>query len=350
MKRLLCLLLLAALLLSLTGCSMLAEFIGFLRDKDMNLPDPLAAYTDDAPAQIIRTKEHWVTLISAYGSSDYAVSVSTEPEKLRKVYTAEGVTVWFFEATDEYVAWCEWSGDNRVYKVYSIAGDTVETILSADVSENYQPSNIGILGDGVYYANIDYTAQKAAIYRYDMNSHTAAAVRELDYAEEYSLMCMSVEGKYLSYAAAEGVETIDLETGETVFRYSCPEELQYVYAVSYDASQDVMGIYYADSDSEDVGIVNEADGKLLSLVTFNEHHYAYQDQILCTGGHIYWIAQANVTGQVADHYTCVDYNYLEHTYDEIRKTFHVSLNGDAVYLLRFGNTEGIGDVELYEIP
>lgn len=349
LKRLFCLFLLVAVMLSFSGCQMFAEVIGTVLDANPILPERLASYEEDVPAQMIRAGEYWITLVSAYGSANYAISVSTDPEELRVVYAAEGAGVWFFEATEEYVAWCEWDGDNREYKVYSIADGRVETIFSADVSEHYQPSNVGILGDGIYYGYIDYPGEKAGIFRYDMNSRSTELVCETKYAEAYSIMCLSVEGQYLSYASMDGIRAVDLQSGDTVFAYQCPENVAYIYAVSYDASQDVMGIYYADNDSEDVGVVREADGEPLSLFTFNAHHYAYQDQIRCADGHIYWINQANVSGQIADHYNFVDYNYMNHTYSEVTKAFHFSLYGDTVYLLRFGNTEGVKDVDLYEM-
>lgn len=96
-----------------------------------------------------------------------------------------------------------------------------------------------------------------------------------------------------------------------------PEAVKYVYCVSYDSKNDTCALYYADNDSEDIGILKEGQTKIASVFTFSQNHYAYQDKIDCHDGHIYWIAQANVSGNITDHYTFIDYNYLDHKPTEI---------------------------------
>ena len=75
--------------------------------------------------------------------------------------------------------------------------------------------------------------------------------------------------------------------------------------------------------------MKEGQTEIASVFTFSQNHYAYQDKIDCHDGHIYWIAQANVSGNVTDHYTFIDYNYLDHKPTEEDK---VNLESGLTYI------------------
>ena len=115
---------------------------------------------------------------------------------------------------------------------------------------------------------------------------------------------------------------------------------------SEECLSDTCALYYADNDSEDIGILKEGQTEIASVFTFSQNHYAYQEKIDCHDGHIYWIAQANVSGNVTDHYTFIDYNYLDRKPTEIDRTFSFYRNEIELYLLRFNKNGDYSHIDL----
>ena len=324
--RLLCILLPLVLLLS--GCDLGPK------------PNCIASYgRDNAPLQILSVGNRWVALVGELASDDYFVSVSDSSQTLNNVYSVQDVSIWFFTADEDCVVWCEATDTVYTYKAYLFDQAKVETIASIQAGDNYQPMNVGIYDQNVYYTSIDYSKQTVTVNAYNIDTKITAAVLSEPLVEGGAPYPISVEGNYLSYAGADSVKVIDLNNGESVWDVSLPKEVEFVYAISYDVANDACGLYYCDEDSEDLGILQKGATEVKSHFTFHENHYAYHDQIRCTNGHLYWITQANVTGQTTDHYVFVDYNYLNPKAKNIERTFYFSLNGDTIFTLQF-NQDG----------
>lgn len=303
---------------------------------------------DNAPLQIIPAGDRWVALVGAYESDDYSVSVSDSPETLNPVYSVKDTSIWFFTANEHCIAWCEESETTYTYNVYLLDEEKVETLASIEINDRYQPQNVGVYRTSVYYTTIDYTAQTVTVHSYDIATKTTGIVLSEPYAEGGAPYVISVEDGFLSYAGYQSATVIRLDDGEVVFQANLPKAVEYVYAISYDSANDACGLYYCDEDSEDIGIFKEGDTEVLSHFTFNEHHYAYQDQIRCTNGHLYWIVQSNISGRITDHYVLMEYNYIDPEPKEIERTFYCYIDGDTVYSLRFNKNGNYDGIDLYQ--
>lgn len=305
---------------------------------------------DDAPSKIVKTDNYWVYLVNTYGGTEYSISVNTAPEELNSVYVTKDVSIWFLEASDKYVVWTEKSDEYYEYKFYSIENKTVDTFFKTDTATGFQLQNIGIYADNIYYSFVDYMKEEANIYCYDVTSKEATPVLNLKYDEDLSPMSFSVENGFLSVASSSGVLVMDLSTGGTVFENELPDDVAYVFAISYDQANETCGLYYCDSDSEDIGIIEKDDSNIFSILTLNENYYAYHDQIKCTNGHIYWISQANVSGNVTDHYMYMDYDYINHEPKHTKRSIGFFVNEEKQYILRFDKDGNYENIELYERP
>lgn len=196
-----------------------------------------------------------------------------------------------------------------------------------------------IFENNAYFCTIDYEQQKVRVLKYDIVSKTTTDVHTATFNEENQPYTINVENEYLSFACSNEIKVFNLPNNEIVFELILPGSVEYVYAVSYDSANNLCAIYYADNNSEDIGILKEGDKTVSSVFTFSPNHYAYQDKIECFNGHIYWTAQANVTGLVTEHYKFIDYNYLEHKANKIDKSFNFYRKGNDLYILRF-NKDG----------
>ncbi len=309
----------------------------------------IASYPkENAPLQIIPVGDQWVSLVGTYESDDYSISVSDSMETLNPVYSVKDTSIWFFTANDRCIAWCEESESTYTYNIYLFDEEKVETLASIPTKDEYQPQNVGVYQNFVYYTTIDYTAKTVTVHAYDISTKTKGVVLSEPYPEGGAPYVISVENGYLSYAGYQSVTVIRLDDGEVVFQDNLPKEVEYVYAISYDHINDTCGLYYCDEDSEDIGIFKEGDTEVKSHFTFNEHHYAYHDQIRCTNGHLYWISQANVSGRITDHYVLVDYNYIDAKPKETQKTFYFYIDGDTLYSLRFNKNGAYDGIDLYQ--
>ena len=304
---------------------------------------------DTAPSQVIKTADKWVMLHSAYAGTDYVMSVGNDLDSASEFYSVQGVSIWYFESDGNLVAWCEKSEDFYTYKVYDFATQKVETLHQASVENGFQPQNVGVFRNTVYYCSIDYDKKQVSVMGYDVASQTASVIDAVELVEERQPYSINVEDKYLSLISSCQVKVLDLVTQNIAFDSELPSSITCVYGASYDEVNDTCALYYADSDSEDIGFLKEGDKDIASVFTFNENHYAYQDKLECNDGHIYWIAQANISGNVSDHYSLVDYNYLEHSAVETKRTFGFCRDGADLYALRFNKDGDYTHIDLCKV-
>lgn len=334
MKKVICLVLASLLvssLFALSGCSTNVQ------EKE---PQILKSYPmEKAPSQVIKTDNGWVMLLSDYDGQNYTVSVSESLDSATDVYSVGDVSIWYFEANEKGIVWCEKSDEFYTYKAYIYETQNIETFFEVAVDDGFQLQNVGIFLNAVYYSIVDYEQHKARVLAYDFESKTTSVVCEAPFFDEKQLYAINVENGYLSFICSDQIKVFNLQGDEIVFDTSLPSDVKYVFSVSYDSLNNVCALYYMDKDSEDIGFFKEGEDKISSVFTFSNNHYAYQDKIKCYDGHIYWITQANVSGYVSDHYRLIDYNYLKHTVIETDRTFCLYRSENDLYSLRFNKKE-----------
>lgn len=330
MKRSVCsvvLTLFALSLLLLSGCSAIMP---------KKQPQVLKSYPQgSAPSQVIKTENQWVMLNSPYGSQNYTISVGENLDSANTVYSIDDVSIWCFEANDKAIVWCEKSQEFYIYKVFVFETQKIDTIFQVPAEAGYQSQNIGIFLGNVYYCVIDYEKQEVRVLAYNIESKTTTEVYTDEFLEERQPYSINLDNEFLSFVCSDHIKVLNLQSNESVFDSALSSSVKYVFGVSYDSMNDTCALYYADSDSEDIGVLKEGENDIVSIFTFSKNHYAYQDKIECHDGHLYWIAQANVSGMIADHYTLIDYNYLEHKVVETNRTFDFCRKESVMYVLRF---------------
>ncbi len=341
MKRVVCyvlLLLIGLSLFILPGCSDLVPKVHTQIMKSYPV--------ETAPGQIIKTENQWVMLQNVYGGLDHTITVGQDLDSSSNVYSAQDISIWYFEANDNGIVWCEKSKEFYTYKVYAFNTENVETIRQVSVEEGFQPQNVGIFGNIAYYCLIDYEKQEVRVIAYDILSKTTTDVNTFALEEKNQPYFINLETQYLSFACSNQVSVFDMQSNETVYQTTLPDDVKHVFSISYDSTNDYCALYYSDGDSEDIGVLKEGENDILSVFTFSPDHYAYQDKIECHDGHIYWIAQANVTGRVTDHYKLIDYNYIEHKVVEVDRTFSFCRAGNDLYILRFNKNGDYTHIDL----
>jgi hypothetical protein len=312
-----------------------------------NQPEVIKSYEKDAaPLQVIKTNDQWVMLNGIYGGQNYSISVSRDLESANSIYSVNDVSIWYFEANDAGIVWCEKSSDFYTYKVYTFESQTVETFFQTTTDVAFQPQNVGIYLNAAYCCTIDYEQQIVRVLAYDLVSKTTTDVYTTAFQEKDQPYSINLDNDHLSFVCSGQVKVFHLPNMDVVFESALPDATEHVFSVSYDVQNDTCALYYADNDSEDIGILKEGDQIIRSVFTFSQHYYAYQDKIECADGHIYWIAQANVSGNIADHYTFVDYNYLDHKPTETERTFSFYRDGSNLYMLRFNNNNNYTHIDL----
>ena len=329
--------LLVLLMLLLSSCS------AFVPQKQPQIVNTYPQET--APSQVIKTEDQWVMLHSTYGGQNYTISVGENSASTNNIYSANDVNIWYFEANKNGVVWCEKSKEFYTYKIYIFETQRVETVFQVAVDKGYQSQNIGIYLNTVYYCAINYDQHEVQVIAYDITTKTTRDVYKVEFNEMKQPYSINLENEYLSFVCSDQIKVLDLQNNEVVFDSALPDTVKYVYSVSYDSKNDTCALYYADNDSEDIGVLKE-ENDIVSIFTFPQNHYAYQDKIECYDGHIYWIAQANVSGSVTDHYMFIDYNYLEHKHTEIARTFSFYRNESELYLLRFNKSGDYTHIDL----
>lgn len=301
---------------------------------------------ESAPSQVIKTENWWVMLNSTYGSSNYTISVCESLDSTNEIYSVNDVSIWYFEANEKAIVWCEKSLEFYTFKVYDFETQKSNIIFQTPVDTGFQPQNIGIFLDDVYYCAIDYEQQQVGVFAYDIESENTTEIYSVEFHEERQPYLINLENEYISIICSEQIKVMNLHNNENVFDVNLPNSVKHVFCVSYDNKNDTCALYYRDNDSEDVGILKEGEDSILSVFTFSENHYAYQDKIECYDGHIYWITQANISGNIPEHYTLINYNYLEHKPVETERTFDFYLKENTIYALRFNKRGDYTHIDL----
>ena len=323
-------LLLTLSLFAVSGCSK------SIKQVDLQV---IKSFPEDvAPSQVVKTENHWIFLMNTYGKSKYSISIGENIEKHNEVYSVDDVKIWYIDANEKAVVWSERNSDSVIFKLYNFKAKNVETVFEIS-REKYQPMNVGIYLNNVYYGWIDYENNKVYACTYDVDSKETSVFYEEDYIEENLPYSTNLDGEYLLFVSSDRIKVFDLKNNEIPFDTSLPDNVVYAYSASYDHINDTCAIYYADGDSEDIGILKESDFLIASHITFTENIYAFHEKVECVDGHIYLIRQMNVSGQIADHYDYIDYDYIEHMPLEGDRAFSFCRSGDEIYLLRYNGSE-----------
>ena len=294
----------------------------------------------NAPIKIINADNYWYSLIGSYGNDDYKLTVSENPEDLNVVYEINDAAIWDFEANSDYIVWSEIKENENRVMLYKNSDGKVTDIYTADTTDEVHIANVGLYKDCLYYIETDYKNCIDSIIEYDVKNDTTEIIYTTKCAENNSIMNLSVKENYLTAATRDDnkIEMIlfDLNSDNKPVITELPDNTEYVYDVAYDNINDTYAIYYADKDKkEQMGIYNKKMKDIKNIVTFNENVYAYQDNVECYDGNVYWIYQANVSGNVTDHYILEDYDYIKDRPKQYERTFYFTRVNGSLYRLSF---------------
>lgn len=299
---------------------------------------------EKAPVKLINAGDVWYALMGAYGNDDYAFAVGENEVDLKTVYETENVTIWFFEANENYAVWSERNGNFCEIKLYSRATGEVSTIHTLSEHDGYQNANIGLWGGDVYFLETDYSAGKAAVMRFHAPTGELSRFYEFTYAGDLSAMNLSLAGGVLLAVGNVGGKAslvrFDLSAGGEPTVRELAKKVEYVFDAAYDAVTGHYAIYYKDVNrQEHIGVISAKSNAVANIYTFAENVYAYEDTVSMHGGRVYWVTQVNASGIVSDHYKFTDYDFKSHTYTEYLRTFGFTLAEDGVYLLSFNKQD-----------
>ncbi len=320
-----------AVLFCLSGC--FSASVG-------NNSDIMNSYQkDDAPLQVAKTDDFWAMLFGAYGNHDYSIRIGKTPDSLEEVYTVSDVNIWYFKADGNAVVWCEQTDKDNIFKVYTDDSGKVETFFKTTKEPDYQTMNVGVYNNKAYYCYVDYKNKEVSVLAYDIISKETNTVHKVPFVEESQPYSINIEKEYLSFTCSDKIEVLNLNENVISFEASLSDDIKYVFTASYDKYNDTCAVYYADEDSEDIGVIKSGEKQILSVYTFSENYYAFKEKVECNNGHIYWIRQANVSGMLADNYCFIDYNYIDHKPNEMERTFAFLRDESDIYLLRYNSTK-----------
>lgn len=294
---------------------------------------------DSAPVKAVNAGEVWYLLKGDYHGDCFTLAVGADYAGAKNVYSASGVSIWFFEANAFLAAWCEKTAETLRFMVYDTESGEAKEIFTESAAEGFAPANVGVWGKNVYFANIDYRSESAAIMRYNAETGELSRYIELEYRGEHSCTSLSADGGVLlaSVGTASSAMLVKAELSSGAKEYiPLEKDVSVAYACAYDRMNGGYAVYYRDVDgAEHIGTVNPKNGKIKNVFTFGENVYAYQDALELCGGHLYWISQINASGKVSEHYSFIDYDLVQGTADEYLKTFAFALAEDGVTLLSF---------------
>ncbi len=299
---------------------------------------------EKAPVKIIEAGDIWYALMGRYGSDDFAFAVSTGYYDFNTVYETENVTIWFFEANENYAVWSERNGNFCEIKLYTRATGKVSTIHTLSEQDGYQNANVGLWGGDVYFLETDYTAGSAAIMRFHAPTGELSRFYEFTYAGDLSTMNLSLAGGVLLASGNVGgkpaLVRFDLAAGGAPTVRELNKRVEYVFDAAYDTVTGHCAIYYKDTNGQEhIGVISAKSSAVANIYTFSENVYAYEDTVYMHDGHVYWVTQVNASGIVSDHYKFTDYDFKSHTYTEYLRTFGFTVAEDGVYLLSFNKQD-----------
>ena len=233
MKRKCCLTFLALIALSLfvfSGC--------FARVAQRQTQTLQSFPKEQAPSQVVKTENRWVMLNSTYGGTDYTVSVGDIPDRANPVYTANDVSIWYFEANDKAAVWCEKTEGFHTFKVHVFETNMTDTVAQVATDTGFQPQNVGIYLNAVYYCFIDYQQQSVQVLAYDLETKTTTEFYTAPFREELQPYTIHSDNEYLSFVCSEYVKVFHSQSREVVFDSALPEDTEHVFGVSYDSKKD----------------------------------------------------------------------------------------------------------------
>lgn len=212
---------------------------------------------------------------------------------------------------------------------------------------------MGIYSGKLYYDVTDFDNSKIYIKSYDFKTGKESIVREVDFEEGGPSTLEVKDGILVAYNTSKSPDALfikDLKRGKES-QVKIPEDIEYVYAASYDKENDTYMIYYdkEDSKAEYIGIFKPDDSKIKAIFTMPEGMYAYREQVTIDNGHVFWVTEENTTGPVVDHYTLVDYDCADDSPYEVPASFGYALTEDTIYMISFVD-ESVKKINITEEP
>lgn len=339
--RFLCLALALLCLFGCSGCSILFRY-------KTNRNPVLASFPTNRsyPERIEPAGDAWFALLGTYENNDYSISYGKSLDDMKTIYEGEKNDIWFFEACEDFVVWSEKTADPdktivREFKIWQVSSEMTRTFATVRGS-TYNPENIGIRNDRIYWCETNTGSETAAVMEYDVPHGTVKPYFRIPYSGETSIFCITVDEEYLTvaYRNEEKVPTVtvlSLDSGETVLTRVLPAWMMHVYAVSYDASIDRVAVYLYRSDKEEclylVGPDPETDPFL--ICSFEEDITAFSDRVKCRNGHVYWVFVLHKGGYVSDHLFLADYDFQSDTITEYRRILGFSVAGETMHTISF---------------
>lgn len=300
-----------------------------------------------ARSHVIPVGEYWYCVIGEYGKSEKQISVSRAIDETNVIHTAKGGELSSFVASDGGCAWTEKNDEGYFYYCYSAKNGKV-TKLRTSADSDPQIQNIGINGECVYYAYIDYTDESAAIYSYDMSSGNTAELCPLAYEAEATIDCLSVGGGYLSAVMLKGdvsvLISVDLGRGKKD-EIELPAEVSRVFDVAFDSSTQKWALYFSDENQEKIGVLD--GGKVVTLAAFSPIQFAYRDEIDFYDGKVYWVRETTDTAPSEAKYVLVAYDYASGDSKEYENAFFFNVDANGLLALKYDGKESFEKVELF---
>lgn len=300
-----------------------------------------------ARSHVIPVGEYWYSVIGEYGKSEKQVSVSRAVDEINVVHTAEGGELSSFVASGGGCAWAEKNDEGYFYYCYSLKNDKVKKLCTS-AAEDWQMQKIGISGETVYYAYVDYADSSAAIYSYDMASGKTAELCALTYEAEATIDCLSVSGGYLSAVTLKGdgsvLLSVELATGKTD-EISLPDGVGRVFDVAFDGVTQKWALYFSDENQEKIGVLD--GGEIVTLAAFSPIQFAYRDEIDFYDGKVYWVRETTDTEPSEAKYVLVSYDYASGDSKEYENVFFFNVNSNGLLTLNYDGKESFERVDLF---
>ena len=302
---------------------------------------------DDLPQLLAVSDGTFYTMTGSYGENAYRLSVSEAVDEQDFVYETDGVNIWYLYADGDWAAWTEWADDGYDYKIYDRKADEVRTVQTIKAGEDEaQNMQIGLYGGKLYYCLNDYQTEKSSVLSYDLESEKTETVYETDLSENGTALSVNDHTLTAYLGEGEGLEQrliqIDLE-GEDKKEIQVPGQVDALYALSYDQENDLLALYYHESESEteDIGTFAPGDQQVKSLYSMPENVYAYHDRIDIRNGILYWVTQTDVSGDIVDHYSLTQYDCKNDKPQEHKRTFGYALADETSFVLSYGEDPSV---------
>ena len=320
--------------------------------------EKLAGYDADQhrlPENVIQADDEYYAILKSYtGEEQIELLMGSDPEKMKPFYQVDNEkSVWYMDANDGIVAWSEFDDSSHQVKTYE-KDQGVKTIYSAK-GDGFIPHNVYV-GDGcVYYADVDYSKHRAGIVKYDTASEKTEYITdsEFDAKSTAPIQSFQVTGNVLVGAFCPEKEVMirtlpinksdkdshSLKKSRNVkFAELEGYKVDYVYSTAYDEKDDVTIVYCASHDEEagekldSIAYFAPDESEAYWLDDLDDNHYVYHDQLECKDGIAYYIDQANVSGEVADHYDLCGFNlYTDNPIEAVPNVYSVTARNSVIY-------------------